>query len=280
MRFWVPKYLIKKWITIAGRKIPIINRLLARRQAMRVFQSLGVSVGPATQRELNYCTEVLKRASPIGLEAFGKLSPAKRVSSMKLLQVSQALVRCEQLFPGIAKGLKLRFFSIPMDLSGLTVMSRRLSSRIALDSIDLARMHPFLSARVMRKNTLKTHRVIRQLAREVGEGTILLNASSWARGLGNVGERLGFAGTTAHEVGHILYSKISKEAYFRWREIFRSYFQGVLRGRSFYTQYSVTNASEGFAEAFAGYVMRDPHLKERWPEAWEFFDWLRTKWAI
>ena len=246
---------------------------------MRVFQSLGVSVGPVAQRELNYCREALARVSFISSEAYRKLSPAKRVSSMKLLQASQALVRCERLFPGITKGLKLRFLSVPMDLGGLTVMSRRLSSRIVVDSIDYARMHPLLSERVMRGSVFRVHRVMRQLAGGIEEGTILLNTSSWARGSGNVGSRLGFAGTTAHEIGHILYSRIPKEAYLRWREIFRSYFRGVLRGRSDYTEYSTSNASEGFAEAFAGYVMRDPRLKERWPEAWEFFDWLRTKWV-
>ena len=179
MKFWIPKHLIKKWITIAGRKIPIVNRLLARRHAERVFRALGVRTGPATEQSLRYCDKILDYIPFARTFYSPKLRSVKRVSALKLLQVSRALERCEQLFPGVARGLKLQFFSLPMDVGGFTVVSRRLSARVVLDAVDAVRVAQGPgAARIARGQVLRMHRVMRSMAKHVDEGTILLNTSN------------------------------------------------------------------------------------------------------
>jgi len=274
---WIPRHLIKRWITYKGRRIPIVDWKAAEHYITRTLGSLGVEgVGVVSKNELDFL-----RASRRGY-LVRDLRPIKNVPIMKLLRVTDVLQKCEKLFPGITRGLKLRFYSCSeYGLHGayVPVLNKEFWERFSVDMTEFAKMEgsplAFVKARVKRLThwifrKIKLHEAVLK-AYSVDAETIFLNVRKRSSSFSD-----GLDWCVAHEVGHRLYHAIPKEIHRRWLKVFFQYHKGLRsRSRVHLTLYSASSPEEGFAEAFTCYVNYNDVLRVFWPEAREFFDWLR-----
>ena len=189
-------------------------------------------------------------------KAFGtelKLTRPK-VSSMDLYRLTRQIYLCEKAFPGLTKGLRVYVYGLKRGkLEGVCLHSK----------VWTRFMSPEIRGFFERKSPLY------KLMSRFGKGRPVIAIADVA-----------LEQTPAHEIGHLLSARISLQRWEAWEKVYSKYISSVGKTQRIFSMYSLSSPSEGFAEAFRGYVNEPDLLKRIWPDAWYYFESLRLSWTL
>ena len=246
----IPPFLIKKWVTYQGRRIPIWDKQKTIQFARTWLGKYGVKLSEAPFWVGDACRQIV--VDFFGFESLRFARP--KLTPRSLYRITYQVHQCERLFPGITKGLRVYVFGsqgrqLPL-LTGLCLDAKTWMRNIPPDLRDVFVHSPIYAS-------LKRYAKAPAIA---------------------VSDKAVYP-TLTHEIGHLLHGRISPGLWDRWQGIHKVYVNNVAKGRQRkLTAYSLVSPSEGFAEAFTEYVQRPDVLKRVWPQAFNFFESLRRSW--
>lgn len=267
MKYLVPKELIKRWITYKGRRVPILDKRKVSAYLAQASSELDVKVKPATLQTRD-TVHLFAKWMTIFLTP-PAVAPS-RPTPEQLITVFEAMKRVEQKFPGLVKGVEVQFFR-PRGTDLLArdfpiqalVLERRFQQRMLDFDPELAR--------VLEEVYGSKRKFLKQFpSKPVVTFNVRVRFVSPSKKNYAVSSRFGYPALVVHEFGHLLSARIPHEKFVRWKELHDRWCETASYSDAF-SCYALTNFSEGFAEAFAGFVFNDALFRVSWPEAWRFF---------